>query len=713
MSSTIKILILEDRPSDAELICRELSDAGLDFASICVSTKDAFINAIDEFGPDLILSDFSLPQFTGIDALELLKQRQIEKPFILCTGTIGEEMAVECMKNGASDYVLKSSLKRLPPAILNALEASAAREGKSKALAALQASEERYRLIFDKNPHPIWVFDSETLKFLAVNESAVRLYGYSREEFSQLTIKNLRPPDQVSDLLRSLRRSRDIEEVFYSGKHRKKDGTVIDVEVAAQTISYGGRHARIAIVTDITEKKRAQEQLLHDALHDALTGLPNRTLFLNHLEFAVARSVVDPDSKCAVLSIDFDRFKLVCDSLGYSAGDLLLKMAAQRLQGAVRTGDLVAHLDGSVFAVMMSGFTDPSHVIEEAERIGALVNSPYEICGQEIDASPCIGISISDSHQGAEDMIREAAIAADDAKSKGRGQCQVFDPAVHKYASRKLRIELEMKQALEEGRFQLLYQPIVDLQTSTLHGFESLIRWNHPERGMILPAEFIPIAEENGFIIELGQWVVEKSCLQLSSWKHDLDGASALTMSVNLSCKQFMQSDLADRIVSTLFYTGLDPRSLKLEITESHIMQNSELAISLIEALRGLGVEFSLDDFGTGYSSLSYLHRLPVSHLKIDRSFVSGMMQNQMNAAIVRTILQLAQSLKMLVVAEGIETVEQLEQLRKWGCDLGQGYFLASPMDSNDAARLIVRDSFQAHDLEHFRASQDDKKYAR
>ena len=709
MSST-KILILEDRSTDAELICRELGAAGLDFRSLCVSDKEAFTEALGEFDPDIILSDFSLPQFTGLDALDILRQRRIEKPFILCTGTIGEEMAVECMKKGASDYVLKSSLKRLPSAVSNALAAAAARDGKSKALEALTASEERYRLLFDKNPHPIWVFDSQTLEFLAVNESAVRQYGYSREEFMELTIKDIRPPEQLPDLLRSLHRTRHLEEAFYTGKHKKKDGTIIDVEATAQSILYGDRRARIAIVTDVTEKKRAQEQLLHDAFHDALTGLPNRTLFLNHLEFAVARSTVDPESKCAVLCLDFDRFKLICDSLGYSAGDLLLKMAARRLESAVRSGDLVARFSGSAFTVMVTGFSDLSQVLNEAQRISDLIKAPYDLRGQEIDVSPSIGIAVSDNHQGgAEDLIRDAAIAADDAKSKGRGLCQIFDATTHKYASRKLRVEMEMKQALDEGRFQLLYQPIVDLRTSTLHGFESLVRWDHPERGMILPAEFIPIAEDNGFIIELGQWVVEKSCRQLSSWKRDLDNASALTMSVNLSCKQFMQSDLADRIVATLFDTGLDPQSLKLEITESHIMQNSELAISLIEALRGLGVEFSLDDFGTGYSSLSYLHRLPVSHLKIDRSFVSGMMQNQMNAAIVQTILRLAQSLKMQVVAEGIESVEQLEQLRIWGCELGQGYFLSMPLNEKDAASLIGQDMFPVLDLDHVEVHQSNK----
>lgn len=692
MSSTTKILILEDRATDAELVRRELRAAGLDFESICVSDREAFITALDEFDPDLILSDFSLPQFTGLEALGILRQREIDKPFILVTGTIGEEMAVECMKKGASDYVLKTSLKRLPSAVSNALETAAAKAGKARAIVALQASEERYRLLFDKNPHPIWVFDAQTLKILAVNESAVERYGYSREEFSRMTIKDMRPSEDLPDLLRSLDETRDLDEVFYTGKHKKKDGTVIEVETTAQSIMYGGRRARIAIVTDITEKRRAQEQLLHDAFHDALTGLPNRNLFQNHLEFAVARTLVYPESKCAVLFVDVDRFKVICDSFGYSTGDTLLKTVARHLETSVRSGDLIARFGASSFTVMLTGISEQAHALNEAERLTKTLRTAFELDGQQIDVSASIGISVSDNGAArAEVLIRDAAIAAADATSKGRGLCQLFDPAEHRHASSRLRIEMEMKQALEEGQFQLQYQPIVDLQTSMLHGFESLVRWHHPERGMILPNEFIPIAEDNGFIIELGQWVVENTCRQLSAWRHEVDGATAVSMSVNLSCKQFMQTDLSDRIVSTLFETGLDPKSLKLEITESHVMQNSELAISLMEALRGLGVEFSLDDFGTGYSSLSYLHRLPASYLKIDRSFVGGMMQSRINAAIVQTIIGLAQSLKMQVVAEGIETAEQFEQLRMWGCEFGQGYFLAKPLDPKDAKDLIGR----------------------
>jgi diguanylate cyclase (GGDEF)-like protein/PAS domain S-box-containing protein len=698
MSSITKILILEDNPIDAELICRELRTAGIDFESICVSDKAGFIKAIGQFDPDLILSDFSLPQFNGLEALEILKERNIDKPFILCTGTIGEEMAVECMKKGASDYILKTSLKRLPSAVSNALEAAAARLGKSKALDSLRESEERYRLLFDKNPHPIWVFDSHTLEFLAVNESAIHQYGYSREEFFRLRLKAMQAPGHPFDLLRSMDREND--EVSYTGKHKKKDGTVIDVETTSQPILYGSRDARIAIVTDVTEKKRAQEQLIHDAFHDALTGLPNRNLFLNHLEFAVARTLVYPENKCAVLFVDFDRFRVISDSLGYAAGDQLLKMAAQRLEDSVRSGDLVARFGGSAFTVMLTGISDPSDVFEEAERLNQLIKQPFELDGKHLDFFASIGIAVSDNHQGsAEDMVRDAAIAAEEARSKGRGACQIFDPVVHKYASSKLHIEMEMKAALEQGQFKLVYQPIVNLQTSSLHGFESLVRWNHPERGLMLPADFIPIAEDNGFIFELGQWVVEQSCRQLSSWKNELSGAADLTMSVNLSCKQFMQTDLADRVVSTLFDTGLDPHSLKLEITESHIMQNSELAISLIEALRGLGVEFSLDDFGTGYSSLSYLHRLPVNYLKIDRSFVGAMTQSRINAAIVETIIGLAQSLKMQVVAEGIETVEQCEQLRNWGCEFGQGYFLARPLEAKNASVLIGQSPFVIHPI--------------
>jgi len=326
-----------------------------------------------------------------------------------------------------------------------------------------------------------------------------------------------------------------------------------------------------------------------------------------------------------------------------------------------------------------------------AERIQKNLEFPFEIGGGEIFISASIGIALSTTgHERAEDMLRDADIAMYRAKAKGKARHQVFDQAMHEQALAQLRIETELRQAVEQKKFCLYYQPIFNLETSQIVGFESLVRWKHPEFGLISPNDFIPIAEDNSLIIPLGQWILHESCRQMREWQIADPSASSLTVSVNLSFKQFLQHDLAEQVAATLKETGLDPKCLKLEITESHVMENSEKAIVMMNRLCALGVELSLDDFGTGYSSLSYLHRLPVNYLKIDRSFVMEMTESGENSEIVSTIIKLAQNLKMKVVAEGIETAAQLGQLKNLRCEYGQGYFFSRPLEANEAEIFIA-----------------------
>jgi len=331
-------------------------------------------------------------------------------------------------------------------------------------------------------------------------------------------------------------------------------------------------------------------------------------------------------------------------------------------------------------------------LIENAERIQASLKNPFDLNGNEIFISLSIGIALSSSgHKRPEDMLRDADIAMYSAKAKGKARYQIFDQAMHEHASKQLQFETEMRHALENRDFLLHYQPIINLETETLIGFEALVRWKHSERGMIPPFEFIPAAEENNLILPLGQWILEESCRQLRRWQESNPAAANLSVSVNLSCKQFVQPDLAKQIAATLRKTGLDPHCLKLEITESHIMGNSEKAAVMMNELRALGVELSLDDFGTGYSSLSYLHRLPVDYLKIDRSFVIRMIDSEENSEIVHTIIKLARNLKMKVVAEGIETSEQHAQLKILNCEYGQGYLFSKPLEAEAAELFIVK----------------------
>ncbi len=482
----------------------------------------------------------------------------------------------------------------------------------------------------------------------------------------------------------------------YELRLKKKSGELMDVIVGGAPFvnAEGLITGTMGVFTDISTRKRAEEQLLHDAFHDGLTGLANRALFMDHLRMTVERGKSRHSNPYAVLFLDFDRFKVVNDSLGHGEGDNLLKQIARRLESSTRPADLVARLGGDEFVVLLNELVEESDAVQIAERIQDKLKNPFDLSGSKVFISASTGIALSTvTHKSPEDMLRDADIAMYRAKSKGKAQFQIFDPAMHEQASKQLRLETEMRQALELKEFQVYYQPIMKIETETLVGFEALVRWKHPERGMIPPFEFIPAAEENGLIVPLGNWILQESCRQLRRWQDENPAASRLTVSVNLSCRQFLQTDLAERIAETLDASRLDPHCLKLEITESHIMENSEAAIRIMNRLRALGIELSLDDFGTGYSSLGYLHRLPVSFLKIDRSFVSRMTESKENEEIVRTIIKLAQNLKMKIVAEGIETAEQLERLKQLSCQFGQGYFFSKPLEAEAATRFINKDA--------------------
>nr|MDQ3324105.1 bifunctional diguanylate cyclase/phosphodiesterase [Acidobacteriota bacterium] len=366
------------------------------------------------------------------------------------------------------------------------------------------------------------------------------------------------------------------------------------------------------------------------------------------------------------------------------------KYIARRLESCVRTGDLVARLGGDEFVILLGELAETGEALLVAERIQNDLKHSFDLGGGEIFITTSIGIALSTAgHEKADDMLRDADIAMYHAKAKGKAQYQVFDQAMRERAVMQLQFETEMRRALEHGEFCLHYQPIINLETNNLVGFEALVRWKHPTRGTIEPKEFIATAEENRLILPLGKWILYESCRQLREWQNNNALALALMVSVNLSCKQFLQFDLAEQVAAALRATGLNPSCLKLEITESHIMENTEMAIAMLNHLRALGVEISLDDFGTGYSSLSYLHRFPVDYLKIDRSFVNRMMESKENGEIVHTIIRLAQNLKMKVIAEGVETAEQLARLNQLNCEYGQGYLFSKPLEPGGTETFI------------------------
>ena len=555
----------------------------------------------------------------------------------------------------------------------------------------LRESEYKLRTLIESMQEGLLqVSKSEVIEF--VNDRFCEMIGYRREELLGKTTYEILLGESEQEIIDSakLQRLKGVSGQ-YEMRLKKKNGEDLWVIIGgAPVVGADGRVAgSIGIHTDITERKRAEEQLLHDALHDGLTGLPNRALFMEHLRMTMERGKRQSGKIFAVLFLDFDRFKIINDSLGHTEGDNLLKQIAARLESSLRSSDLVARFGGDEFTILLNEIHDESDALRITERILEDLKIPFDLSGREVFVSASIGIALSlIGYSQAEEMLRDADIAMYRAKSKGKARYQLFDQTMHKQALNQLQIETEMRFALEREEFCLYYQPIIKLATNDLVGFEALVRWNHPERGLVPPMEFIPIAEESGLILPLGDWILRKSCQQLRKWQNHNSLASAIAVSVNLSSKQFMQFDLAEKVAATLKETDLSPSCLKLEITESYILDNAESAIETLKRLRALGIEISLDDFGTGYSSLSYLHNLPIDYLKIDRSFISRMEESRENSEIVQTIIRLAQSLKMKVVAEGIETAAQLEQLQKLKCEYGQGYFFSKPLKSSAAALI-------------------------
>ncbi|WP_242577933.1 bifunctional diguanylate cyclase/phosphodiesterase [Chroococcus sp. FPU101] len=450
----------------------------------------------------------------------------------------------------------------------------------------------------------------------------------------------------------------------------------------------------VLVFWDMTEQRKVREQLSYQAFHDALTGLPNRLLFIDRLTQAIERLKRHQDTRFAVLFLDLDRFKLVNDSLGHPIGDQLLIAIAARLEGCLRASDTIARLGGDEFAILLEDIQDVSDACRAAERIIQELNVPFNLDAQQVFTTVSIGIVLGFSHHDqVEDLLRNADIAMYRAKALGKARYEVFDAIMHAQAKALLQLENDLRRAMDNCEFEVYYQPIISLSTNKLIGFEALVRWRHPKRGLISPAEFIPIAEETGLILEIDLWVLQEACYQTQLWQQQFANFNQpLTISVNLSSKHFTRSDLVEQILQVLEETGLNASSLKLEITETVIIDNPESATTILAQLKALGIGLSIDDFGTGYSSLSYLHRFPFDIMKIDRFFINRLDKESESLEIVRTIMMLAQNLSMVVIAEGVETSEQLNKLQELRCEYAQGYFFAPPLSQDAAESLIMRD---------------------
>ena len=443
--------------------------------------------------------------------------------------------------------------------------------------------------------------------------------------------------------------------------------------------------------SDVTARKLAEERLLHDALHDGLTGLPNRTLFLDRIGHAMDRSRRGQAGTFAALFLDLDRFKVTNDSLGHSVGDQLLIGVARRLQTVVRAGDTVARLAGDEFTALLEGINGREEAVSIAERIQTELALPFHIGPHEVFTRASIGIALSGpQYNSAEELLRDSDLAMFRAKSGSSSSIQVFDPALYSRGIDALKLETELRRAIDRQEFVLYYQPVIRLESGDLSHFEALVRWQHPERGLVPPGRFVGIAEETGQILPIGLWVLREACRRLTRWRRLFPNLADLAIGVNISARQFAQPDLVEQIQRTLAESNLQPRHLRLEITETTVMHDLESSLSVMRRLRNLGVELSVDDFGIGYSSLGSLQRFPVETIKVDRCFVSRLEESDRDRELVRTIVQLAHKLGFKVVAEGVETEQQLQFVSDFGCDFGQGYLFARPLTEEGAEDLLV-----------------------
>ena len=559
----------------------------------------------------------------------------------------------------------------------------------------LKVSEERLESILGSIEDVVWSMHPTATQFIYFNAAVAKIYGYPISNFFEdpefwLKVIHIEDRDRIEIANRSIMTTGTVSEEYRILRPDQEVRWVSDRRYLVY--DRDGKVIRIdGIVRDITDHKRAQDQLVHDALHDSLTGLPNRNLFMDRVEQALKYGNRHSQYMFAVMFIDLDRFKMVNDMHGHMIGDQFLQAIAKILGSCLRSvGDTVARLGGDEFTILIDDIQEVSEALIIADRILSKLLHPINLPTQTIFASASIGIVISNrDYVNSTDLLRDADIAMYRAKSLGKGRYILFDKEMYEQNLRAIQLDSDLHYALEREEFELYYQPIMSLASDKLAGFEALIRWHHPERGLVPPCEFIPIAEETGLIIGIGDWVINQACKQLSIWQSQFIEAKSLKMSINLTCQQIREKNLLEKLDRVLATTGIDGSTIRLEITESSMMDQGEETIAKLEQLRARNIQLSIDDFGQGYSSLSYLHRFPVNTLKIDRTFVEQMSLGGQNFEIIRTIIILAHALDMNVVAEGVETHEQMSMLKQLGCEYAQGYFFSRPIIAAAAEQMI------------------------
>ena len=573
------------------------------------------------------------------------------------------------------------ALRRRDAALAQAAQVQAA-------LDAAAGAERNLQHIFDDHPNPLWVYDMETLQFLAVNDATVRRYGWSRGELLQMTILDIRPPEEILSLQNSLRHHGAVVERSGPWRHRLRDGRDIWVEVTSHEQEFAGRHAALVLAQDITERRALEEQLRHQALHDSLTGLPNRALFADRAELALVRSR-RTRRHCAVLLIDIDDFKAVNDSLGHVAGDALLVQVATRLHGQMRASDSAARLGGDEFGVLLEDIVGDDGAMVSAQRIVDALSRPYDVADTQVTSSVSVGIALSGGETTRfEDLLRNADVAMYGAKAAGKGRYELYERTRHLQVSELHTLQNQLSHAVSNSELAVVYQPQIDLRTRALVGVEALVRWHHPQRGVIGPDVFIPIAERNGVIREIDEWVLETACRQVEHWAEM--GLARLRVAVNVSGRDLDDDDrLVGAVARTLKSTGISPADVEIELTESVAVAQHARALAILKRLRQLRVRLAIDDFGTGYSALARLKDFPPDRIKIDRSFIAGLDRDSHQRALVSAMISMGHSVGLTVLAEGVETAAELSFLAGEGCDEVQGYLISRPLPVASLEELL------------------------
>lgn len=687
--TSIRVLFIEDSEIDVELTVRALEQGGFNVSSQCVETGEDLKRALETSQPQVILSDFSMPRLDGVQALRLARELAPEVPFIFVSGTIGEERAIEAIRLGATDYVLKDNMRRLGTVVRRALLEVAEREH------VRSAEEERVRLVQILEATSDYVCMSDptgTITYLNAAGRALIGMPASADVGKQLGEIH---PQWARELI-----EREGKPAAASGGAWTGDTAIVgadgtEIPVSEVIIAHRGPEGEIrffsTIARDMRERKAYEARLQYFANYDPLTGLPNRTLLGDRALQAIAHAR-RAGRPVALLVVNLDRFKLVNESYSHGSGDTLLRMVADRLRGAVREGDTVARLGADAFAVLATDLARPDDVLNVVRRIQESMQLPFWLEGRDLHATLSIGASTYPRDGEEFDiLLRNADAAMHRVKAEGRNGFQFYAAAMTRQATDRVELENELRLALARGDLEVHFQPQVVIPGGRIVGVEALMRWRHPERGWISPLQFVPIAEDSDLIHPLGEFALVQGCRQLKVW--DEAGYASLRLAVNISARQFRSPGFLEAVDRILRTTGIDPGRIDLELTEGVLVENREESSEILKRLKALGVQIAVDDFGTGYSSLSYLSRLPVDCLKIDRSFVSRVHEPGHDAAIAQAVISLAHSLKLRVIAEGIETIEQLEFLCAHGCDQGQGYLFSPAVGADAMAKLLSEGS--------------------